>query len=292
MAAFYGTRVVLVPLTLTVLEQRGHGAARFARYRVCSPLGFTVTAIGGGLLLGHLSFGLLFSAGAALYLALGLSGLALPLGTVRPDSPAVPAAGPAEVLYPRRVLGTLALMALLYGLASSCADTYVPLLMRQVHGSFLQVGLAGTVVTGVEVPLMLFFGRLAERGYQASLLALGMALLPLRFALYVVVQEPLQLLAVQLLDGPTFAAFAIIGVALLSAQTPPQERAWALSVYAAAGTAGPVLGPLLAGLAASQVGLQPMFGLVALGTIGVPVLVVAGLWPLLRPRPATGTAAP
>ena len=96
-----------------------------------------------------------------------------------------------------------------------------------------------------------------------ALTALGMALLPLRFALYFLVPTPLQLLGVQLLDGPTFAAFAIVGISLLAAQTPAEERAWALSVYAAAGTVGPVVGPLLAGLVAGQVGLQPLFGLVA-----------------------------
>src|SRR5947208_14134040 len=45
MAAFYGTRVVLVPLTLIVLEHSGHVASRFPRYRICSPLGFTLTGI-------------------------------------------------------------------------------------------------------------------------------------------------------------------------------------------------------------------------------------------------------
>lgn len=292
MAAFYGTRVVLVPVTLAALEQRAQGSALFARYRICSPLGFTATAIGGGLLLGRAPFGLLFSAGAALYVALGLAGLALPPAAPRPGARAAPAAVPPVTLHPRRVLRTLAAMALLYGLATSCSDTYVPLLMRQVHGTYLQVGLAGTVVTVVEVPLMLLFGGLADRGYQAGLLALGMTLLPLRFALYFMVQTPLQLLGVQLLDGPAFAAFAIVGVALLMAQTPPQERAWTLSVYAAAGTAGPVVGPLLAGLAAGRVGIQPMFGLVALGTVVVPMLVIVGLWPLLRPRPATRAATP
>ena len=136
---------------------------------------------------------------------------------------------------------------------------------------------------------MLVFGSLADRGVRATLLALGMTLLPLRFALYFLVHTPLQLLCTQLLDGPTFAAFSIVGVSLLTSQTLPEQRAWALSVYAAAGTAGPVIGPLLAGLAAGQVGIQPMFGLVALCAVMVPMIVTVGLWPVLRPAPAHPT---
>jgi hypothetical protein len=63
-------------------------------------------------------------------------------------------------------------------------------------------------------------------------------------------------------------------------------------VYAAAGTVGPVLGPVLAGLAAARLGVQPMFGLVALGAPAVPVLVIVGLWPVLRPAPAIHQVTP
>jgi MFS family permease len=286
-AAFYGTRVVLVPTTISILERTGQGAAVFARYRIGPPLAFTVTGMGGGFLLGHLSFALLFSAGALFYLVIAVCGQALPARMGQRELPAASSAQPAALPWTHRVLLTLALMAALYGIATSCADTYVALLMRHLQGSFLQVGLAGTVVTVAEVPLMIIFGRLADRGQgehgRGLLLTLAMAVLPLRFALYFLVRTPVQLLGVQLLDGPTFAAFAIVGVVLLTDQTPPTERAWALSLYSAASMLGLIAGPVLAGLLAARVGLQPMFGLFALGAVTVPVAVVIGLWPLLRP---------
>ncbi|MGH2411986.1 MAG: hypothetical protein ACRDGS_16715, partial [Chloroflexota bacterium] len=78
---------------------------------------------------------------------------------------------------------------------------------------------------------------------------------------------------------------------LLATLTPPSERAWALGVYAAAGTLGPIGGPLVAGIFAARLGIQPMLGLVTLGAAAVPLAVVIGLWPLLaRDRRVSATS--
>jgi MFS family permease len=105
-----------------------------------------------------------------------------------------------------------------------------------------------------------------------------------RFALYTVVHTPVELMAVQSLDAISFSVYAVAGVALLARLTPPKERAWALGVFAAAGSLGPIAGPLLAGALASAVGVQPMLGLATIGAVVVPLTIVVGLWPLLAPR--------
>lgn len=87
-----------------------------------------------------------------------------------------------------------------------------------------------------------------------------------------------------MLDAVSFSVYAIVGVALLAERTPPEERAWALGIYSGAGTVGPIIGPLLAGPLAARIGLQPMFGLFALGAVAVPLTVGVGLWPLLKRR--------
>jgi MFS family permease len=105
------------------------------------------------------------------------------------------------------------------------------------------------------------------------------------------VHTPVQLMAVQCLDAVSFSVYAIAGVALLANLTPPTERAWALGVYAAAGTLGPIGGPLLAGVFAARLGIQPMLGLVTLGAAAVPLAVVVGLWPLLARGKRTTSGA-
>jgi len=280
-SGFYGARVVITATTVDVVTRAGHGAAMYARFRACPAIGYTLTAVLGGVLLGRIPFTTLFMVGALLYLLAGVCGLALPAYAPHPAAPRSAGAPPVPRIGPRRVLIALSLMSLLFYAAGSISDTYVPLFMRGLHGSFAEVGLVGTVSTLAEIPLMILAGSLADRGWSALVLAVGLVALPVRFALYLLVHTPVQLMAVQCLDAVSFSVYAIAGVALLATLTPPTERAWALGVYAAAGTLGPIGGPLLAGVFAARLGIQPMLGLVTLGAAAVPLAVVIGLWPLL-----------
>ncbi len=281
---FYGSRVVIMAATMHVVESAERGATAFARYRLCPSAGYTLTGIGGGFLLGHVSFAALFTAGAALFLAAGLCGLSLRPHPAHHET-SIPA-GEEHLRTPelaRRVLLTLALMALGYGFITSSSDTYLPLLMRHLHGSLGEVGLTGTLPALVEIPLMVAVGALADRFARAGVLALGMAVLPLRFVLYALVPTPLALLCVQTLDGFTFSVSTIVGLSVLSEHIPRSERAWALGIYSAAGTIGPIAGPVAAGALATRLGgLQPMFAVFALGAVAVPLTAAMGLWPLLR----------
>ncbi len=281
-SGFYGARVVITATTVDLVERAGHGAAMYARFRVCPAIGFTVTAVLGGLLLGHIAFANLFTFGAVLYLLAGSCGLALP--ATHTPAPRARDAQPAPPIEPRRALLALSLMSLLFYTVGSTSDTYVPLLMRSLHGSFAAVGLVGTISALAEIPLMIVAGGLVDRGSSALVLAVGLVALPLRFAFYLAVHTPVQLMAVQCLDAVSFSVYAVAGVTLLANLTPPHERAWALGVFAAAGTLGPIAGPLLAGLLAARVGIQPMLGLVTCVAVAVPLTVVAGLWPVLARR--------
>ena len=282
---FFSARIVVIAATLNALESGGHGSAMFARFRLCPSAGFTVTGTLGGLLLGHISFTLLFGAGGLLFLAVALSALALPPPTPPRERPVTELdEHPHDARLARRIVFTLALMSLLYGVVGSSSDTYLPLLIRHLHGSFALVGLSSTVGAVVEIPLMIAAGLLADRVSHALLLLWGMVVVPLRFALFAIIPSAAPLLGAQALDGWTFSVFAIVGIMVVAEHTPREERAWSLGLYSAAGTVGPIVGPLLAGLLAARAGIQPMFGLVALAGVAVPLSIVVGLWPLLRPH--------
>lgn len=279
---FFGARIVVIAATLNVVESSGRGSAMYARYRLCPSAGYTITGITGGLLLGHISFAALFGVGGLLFLVVVMSGLALP-PPLPPHEKALSISDerPLSPRLARRVLITMSLMSLAYYVVSSSSDSYLPLLIRHLHGSFGDVGLAGTIGAIVEIPLMIVAGSLADRAGRALLLLSGMAVEPLRFALFALAGTPAPLLLGQALDGWTFSVYAIVGVLIVADHTPREERAWSLGVYSAAGTVGPIAGPLLAGLLAARTGLQPMFGLVALVALAAPLSVVIGLWPLL-----------
>ncbi len=285
---FFGARLVVIAVTLNAIESGAGAHAAFARFRLCPSAGFTVTGTAGGLLLGHISFALLFSVGGLLFVAMALGSLALPPPAPRHDRLTAVAEGrPGDTRLARRVLLTLSLMSVLYGIVGSSSDTYLPLLLRHLHGSYALVGLASTIGAVVEIPLMLVVGLLAARLSPAVVLLLGMSVVPLRVALFAIVPAATPLLAAQALDGWTFSVFAIIGVTIVADQTPRADRAWSLGIYAGAGTIGPIIGPLAAGFLAARIGIQPMFGLVALVGVAVPFSLVVGLWPLLCGRPTT-----
>jgi MFS family permease len=282
---FYGSRVVITATTVDLVERGGHGVSMYARFRICPAIGFLVTAVLGGFLLGHVSFSVLFTAGALFYLLAGACGLALPAGVTHTGPPLIRDAGSAPLISPRRALLALSLMSLLFYVVSSTSDTYVPLLMRTLHGSFVEVGLVGTIGAIAEVPLMMLVGRMADRGSSALVLAIGLCAVPLRYLLYLVVHTPVQLMAVQCLDAVSFSAYAVAGVTLLARLTPPKERGFALGMYSSAGTLGPIPGPLLGGVLAAAIGIQAMLGLVTIVAIAVPLTVIVGLRPLLVRRP-------
>jgi MFS family permease len=281
---FFCGRVVTIVATVAVLDRAGHGSAMFARFRASPPVGFTLTGVSGGLLLDTLGFRGLFLIGASLFLLTAFAAVWLPVETGHSQTSGASTVASEGDITARRVLITVSLMALLYGIVSSTSDTYAGLLMKGLHGTSFEIGLTSSIITVAEIPLMLLFGRLADGGRRSRLLVLGMAVVPLRYALFSLVRQPLQLLGTQLLDGPAFAAYAVVGVSTLAGQTPREERAWAFAVYSAAGTLGPIAGPLLAGVLAARVGLQPMFGWFAAGSTAIPLVLVAGLWPLLKKR--------
>ncbi len=284
-SAFYGSRVVITAATVDHVARSGHGAAMYARFRACPSIGYTGAAVFGGLLIGRINFADLFTVGALLYLLAGLCALALPIRTGPHGSNFLGTRAPTvPLISPRRVLIALSLMSLLFYAVGNTSDTYVPLLMRHLHGSFEAVGLVGTVSTLAEIPLMIIIGGMVDRGSSALVLTIGLAAVPLRYALYLVVHTPAQLIAVQCLDAISFSVYAIAGVTLLANLTPSSERAWALGVFSAAGNLGPVAGPLLAGVVAARVGIQSMLGLVTVVAVAVPLAVGVGLWPLLVRR--------
>jgi PPP family 3-phenylpropionic acid transporter len=284
-AGFFSARVVIIETTVNWLEASGHGAVMMARYRVCPAVGYTLTGLAGGQLLNHVPFYLVFTAGSLLFALAALFGLALPTIAAHQATLKTPDETVGHGLRARRTLLTLSLMSLLYGIVTSSSDTYLPLLMRHLHGSFTQVGLAGTLPAMAEIPLMIVVGSLADRISRPVLLAAGLLAVPARFALYALAAAPLALLAAQPLDGLSFCIYAVVGVAVLTDGVPRQERAWAISIFSASNTIGPILGPLIAGLLASSVGLQPMYGIIGLAAIAVPATVAIGLWPrLVQPR--------
>jgi len=157
---------------------------------------------------------------------------------------------------------------------------------------------AGLLIASfVIVPQMLvalaspLVGRLAERIGRRPILVVGFASLPLRAALFALVDNPYLLVPVQLLEGVAAAVFGVM-LPLVTADLTRESGRYTLSlgVFGLAGTLGAALSTTVAGLVATGWGVPAAFW--TLATAGVMALgLVLFAMPETRPPPSRGPRA-
>ncbi len=135
-------------------------------------------------------------------------------------------------------------------------------------------------------------GRLAERIGRRPLLIVGYASLPLRAALFAVVDDPYLLVPVQLLEGVAAAVFGVM-LPLVAADLTRESGRYTLSLGALglAGTLGAALSTTVAGLIATGFGVKAAFWTLSAAGL-VAVLVVALAMPETRPGPVSDPTRP
>jgi MFS family permease len=136
------------------------------------------------------------------------------------------------------------------------------------------------VLVALASPLV---GRLAERIGRRPVLVVGFASLPLRAALFAVVDDPYWLVPVQLLEGVAAATFGVM-LPLVTADLTRESGRYTLGlgVLGLAGTLGAALSTSVAGLVATAFGVAAAFWMLA-GSGVVAVLLVAMTMPETRP---------
>ena len=135
-------------------------------------------------------------------------------------------------------------------------------------------------------------GRLAERIGRRPLLVVGFASLPLRAALFAVVDDPYLLVPVQLLEGVAAAVFGVM-LPLVAADLTRERGRYTLTLGALglAGTLGAALSTTVAGLIATGFGVKAAFWtLAAAGCVAVALVALA--MPETRHGPARDPAKP
>jgi MFS family permease len=150
------------------------------------------------------------------------------------------------------------------------------------------------IATFVIVPQLLvalaspLVGRLAERIGRRPLLVIGFASLPVRAALFAVVEDPYLLVPVQLLEGVAAAVFGVMLPLVTADLTRDSGRyTLALGVLGLAGTLGAALSTSVAGVVATWFGVAAAFWVLAAAGV-VAVLLVFVAMPETRALPVRG----
>lgn len=294
------------------LTQSARGGAAYAGYRVWGSVGFIVTALATGLLLGHAAensgtggalgranLAGVFLWGPLLFVANALVALFVPdrkntavRAPAAPDAPAQAAGRPAasesartpipplpwlgqQVTRHKQVaLGPFLLAFFLYQFAMGGALAFLSLRLKE-QGAGPQF-ITGVWATGVvfEALMMTRIGRWSDRWGRRPALAVAFAVLPIRLALYALAPGPWWVLAAQTLEGLNFGIMGPISIAFVNDLATDENRGLLQARLAGVSGLAFALGPVAGGLVAGALGYPAAFGALALVALAGTALFV------------------
>jgi PPP family 3-phenylpropionic acid transporter len=180
--------------------------------------------------------------------------------------------GMAEITRNRQWLFFL-LIGVVTGMGFAAVNSYLFAYFEELHIGTALAGLALTISTVSEIPIMIFANRFLARLGSRGMFTLAVAATGVRLLLYAAFTAPAVVLALQLVNGLTYPMFWIAGVAYANERAPQGMQASAQGLFGAATTGiGAALGGLLGGVLIGAVGgrvMYTVFGAIVLGGLAV-----------------------
>ena len=180
------------------------------------------------------------------------------------------------VLTSRQWIPFLAL-AFVGGVAWATIGNYLLPYMKELGASRITMGIALTIATLCELPVLYFSNLLLKRFKSYNLFILGITITGLRLILYAVFNAPTGILFFQLLNGMTFPLMWVAGVAYAEENSPPGMKSTAQGLFGAMVLGiGAAVGGLLGGWMLESIGGEWMyliFGSLVLICVGLITLV-------------------
>jgi PPP family 3-phenylpropionic acid transporter len=107
-----------------------------------------------------------------------------------------------------------------FGIGSSVIQNFLFLYMNDLEASKTLMGLSLMFATLSELPVLYFSDRLLSRFGATGMVILSMSFLVLRLLAYSFIRNPLMVLPIQLLHGPTYSAMWVSGVSYAAKNAP------------------------------------------------------------------------
>jgi len=242
----------------------------YGRVRLGGTFGYGLMGYFAGLLVQRYDIRLALWAAAALLLLTLIIAQVLRYGALKLDP--AQTGSVRTLLADRRWLPFLAL-AFAGGLSTLISTNYLFAYMKELNASEASMGLAITLSTVAEVPVLYFGNRLINRFRSGPLLMAAMVITGARLLLFFFAVTPNLVLGLQLLNGLTFPLMWLSGVAYAHEHAPAGLVATAQGLFGAmvygfgSAVGGFAGGPLFAAIGGRATYI--VFGLVILGIVGM-----------------------
>ncbi len=247
----------ITPITDSLVLSTG---VSYGRSRAFGSIAFGLGSLGYGFLIAELGSGLIFyvySLGmvALLFVAWGIpSRESNPMGVVGRD---------ALSLITDRDFVLLFASAFLVGMTLLSGNDFFSVYIRAIDGTDAATGVGWFVLTLVEAAAFVYLLRLTAR--YKYLLVLGAFAYAAKYAVYFAVDSPTLVVASHLVTGVSFAAFYLAAVNLAHSLSPDTLSSTAQTfLWSATFGVGAGAGQLVAGRLVDAVGVQSMYGVLAL----------------------------
>jgi PPP family 3-phenylpropionic acid transporter len=280
--AFFNAPIVPL-IDNSVLTLLGERRERYGAQRLWGAIGWGMLAPVVGWLAGAYGFRWAFATYLGLTAATALVAWRFPIHSSAHAQPFW--SGARALLLDRRWVLFLATI-FLSGIQHASATNYLFLYMDELGASQATMGLALTVASVSELPVLFYSGWLVRRWGPHGLLALGLTAATVRALSYSIASAPWQVLIVQCLHGLSFSAMWVASVSIAGQIAPQGLGATAQALFSSTMTGfGAMCGALINGFLFERLGGAQMFRLNGvLAFVGLALFALASRQVRVRPR--------
>jgi len=230
----------------------------YGRIRLGGTIGFGVVATVAGSLVENYGLKIAFWSAASLFFIAFLGSQKLVHGGEESGKPADKGRASDLLKNPHFLL--FLLIGFSGGISFATLNTYLFPYMKDLGAGESMMGLALTIGTISEMPVLFFANHFIKRFKAYALLVFSIAMTGLRFLLLAVAANPIFVLFVQLLNGFNFPLLYVAGVTYADEHAPQGFRATAQGLFnAAMGGIGAAVGGFAGGLLFESVGARGMY---------------------------------
>ena len=246
----------------------------YGRIRLGGTIGYGMAASIAGVLVQNYGLKLAFWGCAALFLLGFIVSQRLVYGQLKADDPA---RGSVRTLLTNPRWPLFLSVAFAGGMALAALNNYFFPYMKELGANESTMGLALTIGTISEIPVLFFGNRLIKRLKSHGLLMLTMVVTGIRLLLFAASGTPSLVLFIQFLNGLTFPAMWVAGVSYADENAPAGMSTTAQGLFGAMvlgfgmAVGGFIGGPLLESMGGR--GLYLVFGVVVLATVAIVTLI-------------------